>query len=275
MLGFCWQGALLPKSNSPLRIGITLGLLIGLTAFPFLLNLASGFLLVAPGISGGMVAYVAGCLVGIVAYWLFGRSFVFKPDFFTHSGLLWAILTWALIIFFLLPLESLGWLTADGSAGWLGGYPGEVAQHYYSLIKTAMLWVPVGVVFVLLERQALLRIWAVAALISYFLVALGLPDAELQWRDTLELLCAFPGIAAGIWLAERTFSTALSMQALASGKATEPRKKMHQQSIASQPSSLANGGKKTTASNLADRTGQSIRHRSHKHARSSSLCWFC
>ncbi|MBI5752357.1 MAG: O-antigen ligase family protein [Hydrogenophilales bacterium] len=208
-LGVCWQGALRFDGKPLLQAGVTLGLFIALAAFPLLLNMARGIPLLAMGLSGGMAAYGVGCAAGIALYGLLGRWLAPKLEQFSGAGLLWAIVTWLPVIFLLLPWESMGLAKSDG------GYFAEIAQRYYALIKAAMLWAPVGVVFVLLERQAVLRRWGVAALISYFLVALGLPDMVLQWRDTLEIWSAFPGMAAGIWLGERTLGNAFSMQAAA------------------------------------------------------------
>jgi hypothetical protein len=72
------------------------------------------------------------------------------------------------------------------------------------LIKSAILWVPVGFLYTLSGRGSALPRWGVALVAALLLEGLPLLR-EQPVRESLELLFALPGMWVGAWLGERSF----------------------------------------------------------------------
>ncbi|MFN0318103.1 MAG: hypothetical protein ACKVQA_24005 [Burkholderiales bacterium] len=87
-------------------------------------------------------------------------------------------------------------------ASWLSGYPGEVAERFYSLLKTAILALPVGFAFAVAGRELSLKLCALVVTLISVPVALVLPQFK-EW-NALEPLLMLPGLGLGIWLGQMT-----------------------------------------------------------------------
>jgi len=82
-------------------------------------------------------------------------------------------------------------------------YFSSLPSHGYQLIKTAILWVPVGFLYTLASDARVIKTWGplgVLVLLAAGVVMLPTPD----FRMVLEAIYAFPGLALGVWLATRT-----------------------------------------------------------------------
>jgi hypothetical protein len=110
-----------------------------------------------------------------------------------------ASLCLALLVPFL-PWQAGGSLVL---ADWLGGYAGDVATRFYSLIRSAFLWIPVGFLLAATGSADRFKPWALAvALVSVPGAWLLFPAAG--GAGALELFLALPGLALGMWLAAQT-----------------------------------------------------------------------
>ncbi|HNQ04968.1 MAG TPA: hypothetical protein PKH69_10180 [Thiobacillaceae bacterium] len=78
-----------------------------------------------------------------------------------------------------------------------------LSRQAYGLIKTAILWVPLGMLAAFAGRQRTLIAVTLALVPGLLLIGLpGLPNAQV--RDALEILGALPGLALGLWLGAGT-----------------------------------------------------------------------
>lgn len=78
-----------------------------------------------------------------------------------------------------------------------------VPQQVYALLKPFILWVPLGLLYALAQRGASLGSWAVAGALSFPVIGLPLFWGTLRMVDLLEILGAFWGVWAGLWLGAR------------------------------------------------------------------------
>lgn len=125
-------------------------------------------------------------------------------DAFAVTGVLrlvWIALLLATPVLLLLPLQD----DANGMkvVDWLGGYPAGVAGRTYGLIKVAMLWLVPGMLFSLMMPRPAIQRWAVIA-VAGCLVAGWTFLPAMGWSEVREILFALPGLAAGIWIGERS-----------------------------------------------------------------------
>jgi hypothetical protein len=115
----------------------------------------------------------------------------------------WYALLLATPVMLLLPFQ-------DGSglktAGWLDGYLAGVAVHAYELIKVSMLWLVPGMLFSLMMQRSSIQRGAVVA-VSGCLLAGWIILPAMGWNEVREVLFALPGLAAGIWVGERSHRT--------------------------------------------------------------------
>lgn len=84
-----------------------------------------------------------------------------------------------------------------------GGYFQLLLAHLYTLIKSIILWVPVGLVFGFAGLSFQLLNWVNAVLITCFLGGLSQLD-WLTFQDIIEVACGALGVWLGLWLAKRT-----------------------------------------------------------------------
>ena len=113
--------------------------------------------------------------------------------------LLWIGLILAGLVSALIPLDP-GSSLANPSLTRL-----ELPEQFYRFIKATMLWVPIGLMFGIAGLGNIPRAWVgllVAVLFLYFGISLDVIHiAILQ-----EILAVAPGLAAGLWLGERSRS---------------------------------------------------------------------
>jgi hypothetical protein len=89
-------------------------------------------------------------------------------------------------------------------AGWLGGYPADVAGQLYGLIKSAMSWLVAGLLLTRVWPACVVRRWAIGVAAGCLLVGWALLPSP-GWSDVREVLYALPGLALGMWIGERTW----------------------------------------------------------------------
>lgn len=153
-------------------------------------------------------AHQAGIVLGLLSWWLLGAvlSRLFRP-LATLSGQLLQppVVFWSSLLL-LLPLELQQPLTAVlplPLPSGVGAYLHTVQAQFYEVLKGAILWAPLGLLYTLAGWQRLLLVWLAAAL-SVLLLSGGLLLEQWQVRDLLELtLIPWLGLGVGIWLGER------------------------------------------------------------------------
>lgn len=88
--------------------------------------------------------------------------------------------------------------------GWrvrsLGAYPSAVASQGYLVLKSLILWVPLGMLFAFVRKEGLIKSWTRGALMAFLLLALPWPGISLSVQDVVEVLGAYWGVRVGIWL---------------------------------------------------------------------------
>jgi len=112
----------------------------------------------------------------------------------------WYTLLLATPVMLLIPFQDGGSLK---TAGWLGGYLAGVAVQLYEFIKVAMLWLVPGMLFTLMMPGPAIQRWAVVAAAGCFLAGWAIVPA-MGWGEVKDILFALPGLAAGIWIGERS-----------------------------------------------------------------------
>ena len=116
---------------------------------------------------------------------------------------LWGLLLTMALGAILLPLDVDGRIDFSQWVESSSAYFSTIPAHGYLLIKTAILWAPVGFLYTLAGDARVIKIWAplgILVLLAVGMVMLPAPD----FRMVLEALFAIPGLALGMWLASRT-----------------------------------------------------------------------
>ena len=72
----------------------------------------------------------------------------------------------------------------------------------YLALKPLILWVPVGLLYALAQRQAQLTRWTIAGALAFLVVGLPLLHGTLTVQGLLEIVSAFWGIGVGVWLGD-------------------------------------------------------------------------
>lgn len=200
-LGFFWQGTVWPRVASA-RAAAAVAVFLVQSLLAVLLLLAQIYFPPRLVVPAGLFAPVLGFVVGMVLWWLLGpalgRRLPALPNWF------WPALVLSSALSVLLPLDLGAPLNATSLSGGLAAYVGDIPQRIYLLIKSAILWLPVGFLYTLSGRGRELPRWGTALVAALLLE--GLP---LLWeqpvRESLELLFALPGLWVGAWLGERSF----------------------------------------------------------------------
>lgn len=198
-LGFFWQGALWPRAVSA-RPAAAVAVFLALGLLAVLLQL--GRIYFPPGLAdpGGPPAALLGFASGITLWWLLGPSLSRR---LALPARLWPGLVVAAALSVLLPLDLGAPLSAQVLPGGLSSYVTDIPQRFYLLIKSAILWVPVGFLYTLAGRGAALPRWGMALVVALFLE--GLPWlGKPPLSEALELIFALPGLWVGAWLGERS-----------------------------------------------------------------------
>lgn len=112
----------------------------------------------------------------------------------------WYALLLAVPVMLLIPFQDESGLK---TAGWLDGYLAGAAVQLYQLIKVAMPWLVPGMLFTLMMPGPAIQRWAVVAAAGCFLAGWAIVPA-MGWGEVKDILFALPGLAAGIWIGERS-----------------------------------------------------------------------
>jgi len=203
-LGFLWQGMVWPRvASARPAAAVVVFLAYGLLAV--LLQLAQIYFtprLLAPA---GLAAPALGFVAGMVFWWLFGpllsRRLLALPKW------LWPLLVVFSGLSVLLPFQLDAPLSAPVLPESISAYLVDIPQRFYELIKSAILWAPVGFLYTLSGRGSELPRWGVALFVALLLEGLPLLH-EQSLRESLELIFALPGLWVGAWLAVRSMPRA-------------------------------------------------------------------
>ncbi|HEY3116229.1 MAG TPA: hypothetical protein VGK54_05765, partial [Chloroflexota bacterium] len=152
-----------------------------------------------------LVMQQVGIVLGITLGWLCPPTLALrlgnwlKPFEAIARGVITAVSV-AIILVPLAPDASLfdlanGW-HIDSPGGYLKALPGQV----YLALKSLILWVPVGMLYALAEKQAQIRGWTIAGALAFLVVGLPLLHGVLSVQDLLEILSAYWGIVVGVSL---------------------------------------------------------------------------
>jgi hypothetical protein len=203
-LGFFWQGVVWPRVVSA-RPAAAVAVFLAYGVLAVLLQLGQIYFsprLVAPS---GMAAPALGFVAGMVLWWLFGsllsRSLLPLPKW------LWPLLVVFSVLSVLLPFQFDAPLSAPVLPESVAAYLVEIPQRFYQLIKSAILWAPVGFLYTLSGRGGELSRWGVALFVALLLQGLPLLHAQ-PLLESLELVFALPGLWVGAWLAARSVQRA-------------------------------------------------------------------
>lgn len=85
---------------------------------------------------------------------------------------------------------------------WLSGYPAQVVQNSYVLVKNAMPWIVVGFLLSLVWSRTPIQFGVIVILPVLILLDWSLNG--LNWSGIRDVLFTLPGLWAGLWLAEQT-----------------------------------------------------------------------
>ena len=118
-------------------------------------------------------------------------------------SLSWGILLMLALSSTFVPTDTSGRIDASR---WLEAplaYFSSLPTHFYQLIKTAILWAPVGFLYTVAGGSRVIKTWALPVIFALVVAALAtLPDpvGEIIFKA----LYAIPGLALGMWVAGRT-----------------------------------------------------------------------
>ena len=199
-LGFFWQGVVWPQVVSA-RTAAAVAVFLAYGVLAVLLQLGQIYFsprLVAPS---GLLAPALGFVAGMALWWLFGpllsRYLLPLPKW------LWPVLVVFCVLSVLLPFQLDAPLSAPILPESFSAYLVDIPQRFYQLIKSAILWVPVGFLYTLSGRGSELPRWGVALFVALILQGLPLLHAQ-PLQESLELVFALPGLWVGAWLAARS-----------------------------------------------------------------------
>jgi hypothetical protein len=154
-------------------------------------------------------AQQAGLVLGIAGGWLCPPAFAGRLRKWLEPcrAITVAVVVVASVVVILVPLSPdtplfgppAGWRVVSAGA-YLKSLPGQL----YLVLKPFVLWVPAGLLFALAQRSSLLRRWVVAAATTFLVAGVPLLHDVLRVGDLLEILGAYWGSVAGLWLGART-----------------------------------------------------------------------
>lgn len=199
-LGLFWQGAVWPRATSA-RPAAAVAVFLALGVLALLLQL--GQIVFPPRlvVRGGLLAPMLGFAVGMALWWLLGPPLSRRLP--TLPTRLWPVLVVFAAGSVLLPLDLGAPLGAPALPGGLSSYAVDIPQRFYQLIKSAILWAPVGFIYAFSGRAAALPRWGIALVAALLLEGLPLLGKQ-PLSEALELLFALPGVWVGAWLGERS-----------------------------------------------------------------------
>ncbi len=206
-LGFFWLGSAWPQSRSARPLA-SVGVFLGIAILAALLRLGQmqwSPTLVAPL---ALLPFLSGIATGMLL-WTGTSTFLSRWDG-RAIDVIWPWLAGAAALAVLLPLD---FSTSLNTPAW--ALP-DAPQRVYLLIKSAMLWVPVGFLYTLLTPSLAAGIdsghrlrlpeegiwvprWGTALAVAILLQALPLLGNQ-PLAEALELFLALPGLWIGAWL---------------------------------------------------------------------------
>jgi hypothetical protein len=151
-----------------------------------------------------------GIVLGIALGWLGAPALtltlnsMLRPCETLTRGVI-AFLTVAIILVPLSPEVSLlnlvdGWRISS-PRGYLNALPNQA----YLALKSLILWVPLGMLYALAQKQVQLRGWTIAGSLAFLIIGLPLLYGTLRVQDVLEILSAYWGICLGLWLGTEVY----------------------------------------------------------------------
>lgn len=151
----------------------------------------------------------------------------------------------------LLPFEPASPLSNPRMTGPLADYLLALPNQFYVMIKSVMLWVPLGLLATFAGQAR--NLYALMPWAVVLMAALGLPLLpHARFADLLEIMFVLPGVALGIWLGQRAALAALA------GTATD--------TLAGDPRSLSQPPAPTTVP-PAESGGSQVTHRGNGRRR--------
>lgn len=200
-LGVFWLGALWPRRSS-LRVAKSAVVFLGLGLMVLLQLLARIYFIPGVAMPGGLPSPLLGVTAGMVLWWLLG------PSLSRWSGelprWLWPSLVALASLGVMIPLAMDEPLGEVALAGELSLFVSDIPLRLYLLVKGAILWAPLGFMFVLAGYGPALPRWGVALAMAWGLE--GLPVLSGQpLREVLEPCFALTGLWVGAWLGKRTW----------------------------------------------------------------------
>jgi len=201
-LGVFWQGVVWPQAAST-RLAAAAAVFLGLGLLAMLLQLGQLYFPPKLALPGGLLVPLLGVAAGMALWWLFGpllsrRLPLFLPPLSTW---LWPLLVVSAAFSVLLPLNLEAPLGAPALAG--SAYFSEIPQRFYLLIKSAILWAPVGFLYAMSGHGVALPRWGIALVVAWLLEGVPLLYGQ-PLAEGLELLFALPGLWVGNWLGARS-----------------------------------------------------------------------
>lgn len=199
-LGLFWQGAVRPRTTSARRAAAG-AVFLALGVLAVLLQLGQIYFPPKLAVSSGLFAPLLGFAAGMTLWCLLGPPISRLPS--TLPRLLWPLLVAAGAGSVLLPLDLGVLLNAPSLPAGLSSFVSDLPLRGYLLLKSAILWVPVGFLYTISGRGDAVPRWGVAIAVALLLEALPLLGGQ-PLSEALELLFALPGLWAGAWLGLRS-----------------------------------------------------------------------
>jgi hypothetical protein len=113
----------------------------------------------------------------------------------------------AIILLPLAPDTSILSLASGWHIDSTGDYLKALTAQVYLALKSLILWVPVGMLYALAQKQAQIRGWTIAGALAFLVVGLPLLYGTLNMQDVVEILSAYWGIGVGVWLGMQVYRT--------------------------------------------------------------------
>ncbi len=192
-----WSATLALRKRCPAlgRAAASLAAAALTTGFAFALALVVAVLAARPSPPLGLSLYGIGLGAALALASKVGKGGGHGPHW--QATMPWALLVAAAALAAVTPsvIHAL-----NGSGLGLATLAGALTTGGYQLIRSAMLWVPLGFVLVLTGRGEAARGWALAGTLAYAASPL-LWSGDATVAERLELFAALPGFAVGLWLA--------------------------------------------------------------------------
>lgn len=238
-LGYLWQGVAWPRAASR-RAATATAVFLGLGLLAMVLLLGQIYFSPRLAAPGGLFAPVLGFAAGTILWWLLGPPLSGRLT--VLPGALWPVLVIAALLSVLVPLDLGMPMSAPALSNDFSSFVSDIPRRFYLLIKSAILWVPLGFILTLAGRGELVPCWGVA--LPAALLLMGWPYlGAMPLREALELVFALPGLWLGAWLGERTRLI---------GKGTTPAAMLSAAAV----DAGASSGRKSSALSAAPATGE-------------------